>query len=80
MMTQNFTIHIPSQDEFCNGYEAYNRKERRGSIYFEALETVTENWGNAELMARASKGLFVLETDFMQTLAFQTSHILWVTT
>ena len=56
-MTEDLNFHIPSQEEFRNGYEAYNQREKRGFVYFEALETVTENWGNAELMARGVQRL-----------------------
>jgi hypothetical protein len=50
-MMGDLNLHIPSREEFCNGYEAYNEREKRGFVYFEALQIVTENWGNAELMA-----------------------------
>lgn len=50
-MTKDCDFHIPSQEEFRKGYEAYNRKERRGLVYFGALETLADYWGNAELMA-----------------------------
>jgi hypothetical protein len=56
-MTEDLNLHIPSQEEFREGYEAYNKREKRGFVYFEALETVTENWGNAELMARGIQRL-----------------------
>lgn len=56
-MTEDFNLHIPSQEEFRKGYEAYNEKERRGFVYFEALKTVAENWGDAELMARGVQRL-----------------------
>ena len=51
MMTEGPDFHIPSQEEFRRGYEVYNERERRGSVYFEALETVAANWGDYELMA-----------------------------
>jgi hypothetical protein len=50
-MTEDCNFHIPSKKEFRKGYEAYNQRERRGFVYFEALQTVTANWGDAELMA-----------------------------
>lgn len=56
-MTDNLNFHIPSQEEFHDGYEAYNQKEKKGFIYFEALETVTESWGNADLMAKGVQRL-----------------------
>ena len=56
-MTEDFNLHIPSQEEFRKGYEAYNEKERSGFVYFEALKTVAENWGDAELMARGVQRL-----------------------
>lgn len=56
-MPEDFNLHIPSQEEFRKGYEAYNEKERRGFVYFEALKTVAENWGDAELMARGVQRL-----------------------
>ncbi len=56
-MMQDLNMHIPSQEEFCKGYEAYNQKERRGFVYFKALETVAGNWGDPELMARGVQRL-----------------------
>jgi hypothetical protein len=56
-MTEGLDIYIPSEEEFCKGYEAYNQNERRGPVYFEALGTVTENWGDAEVMARGVQRL-----------------------
>ncbi len=56
-MTEDFDLQIPSKEEFCRGYEVYNQKERRGFVYFEALRTVEENWGNAELMAKGVQRL-----------------------
>lgn len=56
-MIDDLNLYIPSQEEFRNGYEAYNERERRGFVYFEALEIVTENWGNSELMARGVQRL-----------------------
>ncbi len=44
-------FHIPDCDEFRNGYEAYNR-EIRGTVYFEALSTISENWGNPAAIAK----------------------------
>ena len=56
-MTEDSNLYIPSQEEFCKGFEAYNQKEKIGFVYFEALETVTTNWGDAELMARGVQRL-----------------------
>ena len=42
---------IPSCEEFRTGYESYKR-ENKGPIYFDALNIITENWGNAEEMAK----------------------------
>lgn len=47
----NIDFHIPDCIEFRRGYEAYNERERRGPVYFEALVMVQENWGNPILMA-----------------------------
>jgi hypothetical protein len=57
MTTEDHNLHIPSQEEFRNGYEAYNQREKRSFVYFEALETVAENWGDADLMARGVQRL-----------------------
>ena len=51
IMTQEPDFHIPSKEEFHRGYRVYNEREKRGFVYFEALETVVANWGDAELMA-----------------------------
>lgn len=56
-MTENPNLHIPSQEEFRRGYEAYDQREKRGFVYFEALGAVTDNWGNPELMARGIRRL-----------------------
>jgi hypothetical protein len=69
-MMQDRNMHIPSQEEFCRGYEAYNQKERRGRVYFEALETVTENWGDAEVMARGVQRLIRSWNRFYANFSF----------
>jgi hypothetical protein len=78
-MTEDFDIYIPSEEEFCKGYEAYNQKERRGLVYFEALETVTENWGDAELMARGVQRLIRSWNRFYANFSFSDlSHFMAV--
>jgi len=44
-------FHVPNCEEFQTGYESYKR-ENKGPIYFDALNIITENWGNAEGMAK----------------------------
>jgi len=56
-MIPDLDFHIPSQDEFRRGYEAYNEREKRGFVYFEALETVATSWGDADLMAKGVQRL-----------------------
>lgn len=56
-ISERCDFYVPSQDEFRRGYEVYNEKERRGLVYFEALETVQANWGDAGLMARGVRRL-----------------------
>lgn len=72
-MTDNRDIYIPSEEEFRKGYEAYNQNERRGPVYFEALETVTENWGDAEMMARGVQRLIRSWNRFYANFSF--SHL-----
>ena len=57
MMMGEPDFHIPSQEEFRRGYGVYNERERRGFVYFEALEAVAANWGDAELMAKGVQRL-----------------------
>lgn len=56
-MIEDSNLYIPSRKEFRKGYEAYNQREKRGFVYFEALETVEENWGSAGQMARGVQRL-----------------------
>ncbi len=56
-MMQDTDLYIPSQEGFRKGYEAYNEREKRGFLYFEAMETVAENWGNPDRMARGVQRL-----------------------
>ncbi len=46
-------IYVPTRDEFQAGLTAYEKKERRGPVYFEALGRLREAWGRAEPMAEA---------------------------
>lgn len=69
-MTEDLDVYIPSEKEFCKGYEAYNQNEKRGPVYFEALENVTENWGNAELMARGIQRLIRSWNRFYANFSF----------
>ena len=50
-MSLESDLYIPSCEEFRTGYESYKR-ENKGSIYFDALNIITENWGAAEGMAK----------------------------
>ena len=45
-MDEIVDFHIPSCDESRKGYEAYNQKEMRGRIYFDAVMRVTQTWGD----------------------------------
>jgi hypothetical protein len=45
------SIQIPDPEEFCRGLEAYERNERRGCVYFEALDYVSQFWGDSKGMA-----------------------------
>lgn len=51
-MNGDIDFHIPDCEEFRRGYEIYNEREKRGFVYFEALSTVSENWGNPSGMAQ----------------------------
>ncbi|WP_261974675.1 hypothetical protein [Geobacter metallireducens] len=51
-MNDQIDFHIPERHEFCSGYEIYNQRERRGPIWFDALEVINKNWGNASEMER----------------------------
>ena len=57
IMMEELDFHIPSQEEFRKGYASYNDREKRSFVYFEALEVVTLNWGNAERMAKGVQRL-----------------------
>lgn len=56
-MNGEVDFHIPDCKEFCRGYKIYNKRERRGPIYFEALTIVQQNWGNPILMAQGIQRL-----------------------
>jgi hypothetical protein len=47
------TFYVPTRDEFKAGLTAYEKYERRGPVYFEALGKLREAWGSAEPMADA---------------------------
>lgn len=51
-MNGHIDFHIPYCEEFREGYEAYNKREKKGPVYFEALSLILENWGNAVGMAK----------------------------
>ncbi len=44
-------IRVPSETEFRAAITAYRTRETRGPIYFQALQHITEQWGNAGEMA-----------------------------
>jgi hypothetical protein len=44
-------IRVPSETEFKAAITAYRTREARGPIYFQALQHITEHWGNAVEMA-----------------------------
>lgn len=46
------SIQIPDPEEFRRGLEAFERNERRGCVYFEALSQISEFWGNSDGMAK----------------------------
>ncbi len=46
-------FYVPTRDEFQAGLAAYEKKERRGPVYFEALGKLRGCWGGAEPMADA---------------------------
>jgi len=56
-MNGNIDFYIPDCEEFRRGYEIYNKREKRGLIYFESLRIVTEGWGNPEKMAKGVQRL-----------------------
>src|ERR1017187_6230536 len=41
-------IYIPSHDEFIDGINAYEQRERRGPVYFEALRLIRDGWAILE--------------------------------
>ena len=51
-MNGDTDFQIPDCEEFRRGYQIYNEREKRGFVYFEALSTVSENWGNPSGMAQ----------------------------
>lgn len=50
-MNDDIDFYIPDREEFCQGYEIYNKNERRGPIYFEAISRLSNSWGNPSGMA-----------------------------
>jgi hypothetical protein len=44
-------IRVPSETEFKAAITAYRTRETRGPIYFQALQHITERWGNGGEMA-----------------------------
>jgi hypothetical protein len=44
-------MYIPSHDEFIDGINAYEQRERRGPVYFEALRLIRDGWGDSGEMA-----------------------------
>ena len=53
MAISESTFHAPSRNEFKAALTAYEKKESRGPVYFEALGKLREAWGRAEPMADA---------------------------
>lgn len=56
-MKSEIDFHIPDCEEFRRGYIAYNEREERGVVYFEALKLVQGNWGNPIPMAQGIQDL-----------------------
>ena len=50
-MNGEVDFYIPDCEEFRRGYEVFDERETRGSIYFEAIRLITENWGDSVGMA-----------------------------
>jgi len=42
-MKNNIDFHIPNFDEFRKGYKVFNIWEKRGPIYFESLDIISNN-------------------------------------
>jgi hypothetical protein len=56
-MNGEIDFHIPDCEEFRRGYVIYNKREKRGPVYFEAFAMVQENWGNPVVMAQGIQRL-----------------------
>jgi hypothetical protein len=56
-MENNYDFYVPDYEEFRKGYESYNRFERRGPVYFEALSVINHNWGNTYFIAKGIERL-----------------------
>jgi len=56
-MNRHNDMYLPDCSEFVQGYQIYNQKEHRGSIWFEALSIVQDNWGDSR---RMSEGVGIL--------------------
>ena len=69
-MGNNPDFYIPTREEFCRGYEIYNEREKRGFVYFEALELVSEGWGNYQLMAKGIQRLIRSWNRFYSNFSF----------
>ena len=59
-MNKDINFYIPNCEEFCRGYEAYNQRERKGPVYFVAMDMISENWGDSVGMGIKVGNLLVL--------------------
>ena len=70
-MENNYDFYIPEYEEFRKGYESYNRFERRGPVYFEALSVINHNWRNPYFIAKGIERLIRCWNRFYANFNFE---------
>ena len=70
-MENNHGLYIPEYEEFRKGYESYNRFERRGPIYFEALSVIEHNLGKPYFIAKGIQRLIRCWNRFYANFNFE---------
>jgi hypothetical protein len=70
-MENNYDFYIPDYEEFRKGYESYNRFERKGPVYFEALSVINHNWGNPDFIAKGIERLIRCWNRFYANFNFE---------
>jgi hypothetical protein len=50
-------MYVPTREEFLQGIEAFNTREPRAAVYYEALDQLRQEWNKVKLMAAAIASL-----------------------